>query len=166
MSVLRESRRGALAGLFALAAARAIGQPGSADDQSLETIDDLRALALRVQRERIPLLVLFSTPACPYCLEVRRNYLRPRRRETPALALIREVDITSSRAMIDFSGKPITEADLAKRHGVRLVPVVLLLDAKGNPLAEPLIGADRAGFYEAHLTARLTAATHALRTAK
>ena len=48
----------------------------------------------------MPLLLFFSTPGCPYCLDVRRNYLAPRAREGKAAGVIvREVDITSRRSL-------------------------------------------------------------------
>jgi hypothetical protein len=37
----------------------------------LRPLDDLRALANSIARHKAPLLVLFSTPGCPYCREVR-----------------------------------------------------------------------------------------------
>ncbi|MCX8116282.1 MAG: hypothetical protein N3D71_14645, partial [Burkholderiaceae bacterium] len=117
----------------------------------LEPIDDVRALLARVRRERVPLLLFFSTPGCPYCIEVRRNYLAPRARDARAGVLIREVDIVSQRSFIDADGKPITEARFAARFGARVVPVVLLVDANLTPLGDPLIGLDGAGFYEAYL---------------
>ena len=46
--------------------------------ESLEHIDDLGALLDAVRTTRRPLLLFFSTPGCPYCREVRRNYLAPR----------------------------------------------------------------------------------------
>jgi len=129
----------------------------------LEPIDDVRALLARVRRERVPLLLFFSTPGCPYCIEVRRNYLAPRAREARAGVLIREVDIVSQRSFIDTDGKPITEARFAARFGARVVPVVLLVDANLTPLGDPLIGLDGAGFYEAYLANAIEAATAKLR---
>ena len=44
----------------------------------LASIDDLGALLDAVRTTRRPLLLFFTTPGCPYCREVRRNYLAPR----------------------------------------------------------------------------------------
>ena len=140
----------------------AAGGARAANEHALEPIDDLRLLLRRVGDERTPLLILFSTPGCPYCREVRRNYLLPRLRERPA-ALIREVDITSSRPLRDAAGATVTESALASRFNVRVVPTVLLLGPDGKPLAEPLVGIDRAGFYEARLAAALDHAVVQLR---
>ena len=159
-------RRDLLIAPVVFIATRALGRETAEDERSLPRIEDFRDLARRIERDRIPLLILFSTAGCPYCLEVRRNYLRPRLGGSPAVALIREIDIGSAQVAIDVNGKAVTDADLARRYGVSVVPVVLLVDAAGRPLAEPLIGVDRAGFYESYLLARMETATRALRAAR
>ena len=116
---------------------------------------DVRPLLEQVRQRRVPLLVMFSTPGCPYCREVRSNYLAPRVKEQGALAtptlLIREVDITSRAPLVDQEGRRSTQAEFAAQFGVRVVPVVALFDDRLQLLAEPLVGIDRSGFYEGYL---------------
>ena len=139
----------------------------SAADEPLPPLGDLRVLASSIKRDKAPLLVLFSTPGCPFCREVRRNYLAPRAAEqagraTPEL-LLRETDITSERTLTDLAGARMTEAAFALRHQVRVVPVVALFDASLRPIGEPLVGLDRSGFYEAYLASAIDAAHKLLR---
>lgn len=138
-----------------------------AQDKHLPSVDDLRALVATVARYKAPLLILFSTPGCPFCREVRRNYLAPRVAEQARNAapefLLREVDITSERAIIDLAGAKITEAIFAARFNVRVVPVVALFDQTLQTLAEPLVGLDRSGFYEGYLASAIDAARKRLR---
>lgn len=162
MDPWRLGRRRWLAAFPALAFAGATRARPAAGEM-LEPIDDVRALLARVRRERVPLLLFFSTPGCPYCIEVRRNYLAPRARDPRAGVLIREVDIVSQRSFIDADGTRITEARFAARFGVRVVPVVLPVDANLAPLGEPLVGLDSAGFYEGYLANAIDAATAKLR---
>ena len=136
-------------------------------EDSLAALDDLRVLASSITRHKAPLLILFSTPGCPFCREVRRNYLVPRVAEqmdkaTPDL-LLRETDITSGRTLTDLSGDRITEAAFALRHRVRAVPVVALFDSLLRPIGEPLVGLDRSGFYEAYLASAIDASRKYLR---
>ena len=89
-----------------------LAQPSGANEH-LPPLGDLRVLASSIARHKAPLLVLFSTPGCPFCREVRRNYLAPRVAEqagkaTPEL-LLRETDITSERTITDLSGVRSTE---------------------------------------------------------
>jgi thioredoxin-related protein len=136
-------------------------------EEHLQAIDDLRPLLAQVRRQRAPLLVLFSTPGCPFCLEVRRNYLAPRVTEQAALGaptlLIREIDITSRAPMVDAQGRRTTHAEFAAQFGVRLVPVAILFDDRGQVLTDPLVGIDRAGFYEAYLSSAIEQAQRRLR---
>lgn len=152
--------------LFALLLAPGLlrAQPA---EQHLPPLGDLRVLANAITRYKAPLLVLFSTPGCPFCREVRRNYLAPRIAEqagktTPEL-LLREADITSERIVVDLSGVRITESVFAARNNVRAVPVVALFDASLRPIGEPLVGLDRSGFYEGYLVSAIDAARRHLR---
>jgi len=118
----------------------------------LQHIDDLRVLAAQVRQTRTPLLLFFSAPGCPYCLDVRRNYLAPRVRDIAAAGVIvREIDISSRRSFAGLDGSPLTECDFAGRFNVHVVPVVMAVDADLVSLGEPLIGLDRSGYYEAYL---------------
>jgi thioredoxin-related protein len=136
-------------------------------DDLLAPLDDLRVLASWITRHKAPLLILFSTPGCPFCREVRRNYLAPRVEEqmhkTAPDLLLRETDITSQRTLADLSGERISEATFALRHRVRAVPVVALFDSALRPIGEPLVGLDRSGFYEAYLASAIDASRKHLR---
>jgi glutaredoxin len=165
-------RRSWLIAVTAIAATALSGigraQPNTAEEL-LPPVADLRTLAATITRLKAPLLILFSTPGCPYCREVRRNYLMPRvaeqaRASMPEL-LLREVDITSQQSIIDLTGGRITEAAFAVRFEVRVVPVVMLFGQKMRLLAAPLIGLDRAGFYEGLLAGAIETARKQLQTA-
>jgi len=141
--------------LQALAALAFVPVARAAGEAVLPPIDDLRSLAAEVARTRVPVIVLFSTPGCPFCREVRQNYLAPRleeqRQRSRPEYLVREVDITSRRPIGAIDGRSLTEAQFADRYGVGLVPVLIAFDAQWRPLGEPLVGLDRSGFYEAYL---------------
>jgi thioredoxin-related protein len=127
-------------------AARAGGEP-------LAAATDLQSLTAESSRTRTPIILLFSTPGCPFCAEVRSHYLAPRLAASPGTPrlLVREIDITSRARLVDVDGRVTTQAELADRMGVRMVPVVMALDTRGRPLGEPLVGLDRSGFYESYL---------------
>ena len=134
----------------------------AAGEESLPAASNLKQLGADSVRLNAPIVILFSTPGCPYCLEVRRNYLAPRLAGGGTQSLIREIDITSRERVIDFDGHATTEADLAERYGVRMVPVVMALDSRGKPIGEPLVGLDRSGFYESYLQSLLSRAQSSL----
>lgn len=158
-------RRQALALLLG-APALLLAQPRTADEQ-LPALDDLRSIAAAIARHKAPLLILFSTPGCPFCREVRRNYLAPRLAEqagrpSPDI-LLYEADVTSTRTLLDLAGARTTEADFALRYQVRAVPVVALLDQSLQLIGAPLVGLDRSGFYESYLASAIEAARQRLR---
>lgn len=135
-----------------------------AADATLPPLSDLRQDAQWVRQTREPLIVLFSLPGCPYCKQIRQSYLAPLLRQPPPghPVRIREVDITSSTALTGLAGDRLTQAQFAARYRVRVTPVVLMLDANGAPLAEPLTGGDTAGFYGAYFDNALAKARKAL----
>lgn len=98
-------------------------------------------------------VVLFSLPGCHYCEEVRSHYLAPLARDPAQRGrlVIREVDLNSPRALTDFDDAATTQAAFAKRLRVQFAPTVLFLDAKGQQVASPLVGAGKADFYGAYL---------------
>jgi hypothetical protein len=160
-------RRAALAGLLlgplGAFVPRAVWPQRRGDEVELSRIDDLRSLAAQMRRERVPLLLFFSTAGCPFCIEVRRSYLVPRLKESGGSLLIREVEIVSRRGFVDLDGTPQTEAGLASRFGVRMVPVVQLVDASLAPIGKPLVGIDASGFYDGYLSAAIDEAQRVMR---
>jgi hypothetical protein len=159
---VQRGRRSLLRGAALLACLPAATQRAqAAADTPLARVDDLRPLLASVARERRPLLLFFSTPGCPYCREVRRGYLRPRADDGEAVSgvAIREVEITSSRRLRDASGALVTEAALAARYDVKMVPHLELLGSSAEPLVKPLIGIDNSGFYESFLQTAIAMAT-------
>ncbi len=137
------------------------------DEPLLPLASDLRGLGATSRRTQQPIVLLFSTPGCPYCRDVRRNYLAPMLAAGTPVApapLIQEVVITSSAALVDFDGRALTHAQFAERRGVSVSPVVMALDGRGQVIGEPLVGLDAAGFYNAYLEALLARARAQVRT--
>ena len=159
-------RRRLVAGAFVAVLLSAHGVAAQ-QPAALASLDDLRPLAAQIRAHSAPLLVLFSTPGCPFCREVRQNYLVPRVAEQQASKapdlLLREVDITASTPLVGSDGRLTTHAEFAARFNVRVVPVVMLFDDRLQALAEPLVGIDRAGFYEGYLARAIEQAQQRLR---
>jgi hypothetical protein len=146
---------GALALLSAGGGVRAQSRHGP----DLPRLGDLRTLAAESRRERVPVLLFFSTAGCPYCAQVRREHLGPMLAQGRAAGvLIREIEILGSHSFADLDGKPLRESALADRFNVKMVPHVELVDADLRPLGKPLIGIDAAGFYADYLREAIASA--------
>ena len=84
------------------------------------------------------------------------------REEWKARALFRQIEIDRPLPATDFDGRATTHRALAERYGVRLSPTVILGDARGKPLAEPIVGL-MPDFYAGLLDRALETARAAIR---
>ena len=125
--------------------------------QAIDMAQDLSRSAGDAAAARVPLLVFFSQPGCPYCDLARQDYLGPMSADPAARKLHRmvEVDITSESPLVDFAGRTTTHRAFALTEKVRFVPVVKFLNARGEPLAPALIGLTVPGFYQSYLDRRI-----------
>ena len=72
---------------------------------------NLQADAQLAAKQRVPILVLFSSPGCHYCERVKAEYLGLMHKD-PAYrkqVIIREVTMGDPKPLIDFNGTPTTE---------------------------------------------------------
>ena len=135
----------------------AAAQPHAATE--LPRLTDLRQLAAQSRRDRVPVLLFFSTAGCPFCLQVRRDHLVALHAQGHrAGVLIREIEILATGSVTDLDGGSISESAFADRYQVRRVPHVELVDAGFVPLGKPLIGIDAAGFYADYLAEAIASA--------
>jgi len=72
--------------------------------------------------------------------------------------VMRRVQTRSPQVLRDFDGKRLTQGEFAKRHGVVLVPTVMLFDHQGNPLTKPLVGITTVDHYSYELDLAIEAA--------
>ena len=173
----RRARRDALrrilaSAALALAAAPALAQAPQAKATAAGTgrsavrrraelppANDLAADAAASRRERLPILLFFDRDECPYCEQALREYLVPfSREEWQGKALFRQVGIDRLDPVLDFRGARTTHQALAERYGVFLSPTVLVVDANGQPLGEPIVGLLTVDFYGAYIDNALKAA--------
>jgi len=80
------------------------------------------------------------------------------RDEWQGKALFRQVGIDRPDPVIDFAGARTTHQALAARYGMELSPTVLVVDASGRPLGEPIVGLLTVDFYGAYIDNALKAA--------
>ena len=105
------------------------------------------ALAVAVARGD-PLVLLVSLPGCPFCEEVRRNYLLPMHADgLPAWRIT--VDDKLQR-VLDFNGRASSGAALVAQWKVQVTQTVLFFVAKGTEIACFLEGIP-ADFYGTYL---------------
>ncbi len=103
---------------------------------------NFQADARNAAKRKVPVMVLFTTPGCPYCDQVKREYLLPMQKDPAyrARVIIREVTINSTAPLTGFDGTLTTEGAFAAAHKVYLVPTVMVFDTQGNAASEPVVG--------------------------
>lgn len=127
-----------------------------ARDSALPVPASLQDAARDAANKGEPLVLLVSLPGCPYCELVRRSYLLPLRAE--GLQAF-QINVTDSRQPVrDFAGMPSTGAALARNWQATFTPTVLFFDARGNEIAQRLVGMAVPDFYGAYLDAELATA--------
>ncbi len=89
-------------------------------------------------REGKYLFIMFHQEGCPFCDKMRRTTFQDKEVQsyyTKHFNMI-EIDIKGSLEMVDLDGRKITEREFALKHGIRLTPVFMFLDKKGNVIAK------------------------------
>jgi thioredoxin-related protein len=115
---------------------------------AVDLIEESRQAACHGQ----PLVVMFGSSTCPYCSVVRSLYMIPLMEDERYPGIIsRELETDSNQLVRDFSGKQVTMAELAARHGVTLVPQVVVFAPDGRQASKPLIGISNEDFYGYYL---------------
>ncbi len=141
-------------GLGLLILACAVGAAGAQQRLPLEFADDLTAVGRLSAQRGAPIMLVFTRPECPYCARAKKDHLEPLRvsENYGAKVIIREIEAgNSSVALRDFEGNTTTHGDFARKYGVRNVPTVVVVDAQGKPLANPIIGLTLPDFYNLYL---------------
>lgn len=128
-------------------------------------VQDLAAEGKAAREKNQPVLVMFGTPNCPFCRQVLNEFLFPmsRNADYQAKVIMVQVEIGSSRKLVDFSGQATTHGQFARRYQIKLAPTVVLFDASGRVLGEPLVGMITPDYYGAFLDRAIDEAVDKLR---
>jgi thioredoxin-related protein len=120
---------------------------------ALAGAQDFASDAHQMRERKLPMLVLFSAAGCEWCERARQQVLDPMAADPASAArvLIRQIDIDRTTPVTDFSGKATTHRDFARARRIRLTPTLVVLDAEGRDLAEPIVGVRLADFYPTYI---------------
>jgi len=118
---------------------------------------NFQADARTAAKRQVPILVVFTSPGCPYCERVKREYLAPMHKD-PAYrsrVVIREVTLGATTPLTGFDGMPTTEGAFAAAHKVFMVPTVMVFDTHGAAASEAIVGLLTADYYFGYLEAAI-----------
>lgn len=154
---LRAMAAAALVGMLA-GVTRPVAAGGSA---ALPVPASLRDAARDAVARGEPLVVLVSLDGCAFCERVRHDALLPLQARQ---GVVVQLDMRHATGVQDFDGTRSTHDALIRRWAVRAAPTVLFFDARGQEVAERLVGASIPDFYNAYLDDRLATARQAIRS--
>ncbi len=128
-------------------------------------VQDLRADARDAAARGLPILLMFASDTCTYCMQLENDYLKPMLAsgEYADRLLLRKVLIRDTRTITDFDGATVEAGELARRYRVDFVPTLVFVDAQGRELAERLVGLSSTDFYWGYLLQGIDTAHKQLR---
>jgi len=140
-------KRGWLAAILACAVIAGLA-PAAHAAPPLPLAEDLARVAADARERRVPVLLAFMQKTCPYCARARRH-LEPLKASADwgTRAVMLEVDVDSTAPLRDFAGEWTPPRDFSRRHGIRMVPTVVVVDDQGRPAADPVVGIASDDFY-------------------
>ena len=138
------------------------------DSAEVPIAQDFAADAQEAGARGVPIMIVFGSRNCPYCLLLNRDFLQPMRRnpEYENKVIMRRVNIHSNAALRGFSGKMTSHAAFGKEHGIKLTPTIKWFDAAGNELTEPLVGISTPDYFGGFLDQRIDQALAKVRGGK
>ncbi|PUB81054.1 MAG: hypothetical protein DBP00_19580 [gamma proteobacterium symbiont of Ctena orbiculata] len=127
------------------------------------TTEDWADLSDIARETHSPIVIVFNADTCNYCRRLKEEVIGPLSQQRDGkLPLIREFDIYSNGKIIDFNGDSIRSRQFRNRYNIFAVPTLLILDANGNPLTDPIVGYNSQDEYLELLQSSLIASFRAL----
>lgn len=116
------------------------------------------------KRKGVPVLIVFTRPNCVYCDRVIHYYLVPMQRhpDQAGRVLIRRLDITSSKKLVDFKGKSTTQSAFAHTMKAGFAPTVMVFTPDGKLGAKPLVGLGPEDYYGGYLDQAIETARNSI----
>ncbi|ADO44981.1 conserved hypothetical protein [Hydrogenobacter thermophilus TK-6] len=84
------------------------------------------------------LFIMFHQEGCPFCDKMRKVTFQDKAVQeyfSKHFYMV-EIDIRGANEVVDVDGKKMTERQFAHKYGVRLTPVFMFFDQKGNVVAK------------------------------
>lgn len=119
--------------------------------------------AQQAQKQRVPILIMFSIPDCIYCEKIKEDVLIPmaQTQKHKKRLIIRHIDATNNALVTNFHNEIVSHRDFSLQYGIDFFPTILLLDNYGTILSK-IIGVPNEEFYWTHLDKTITQANNKL----
>jgi len=158
--MLRRLRR--LLGLLLISS---LVQAETLPEVNIPELKNLQQDAYQANKQKLPLLIMFSAEHCPFCVTVKEEFLKPMLRSGHYVdrVLIRRVELDSRQVLRGFNGEKLPIRKLASRYKVFVTPTLVFIDAQGRELTGPLVGITNVYYYGGYLDEAIDTALNAVR---
>jgi len=114
----------------------------SATTIKIKQIKNLQTESQLAKEKNLPLLILFSLSHCPYCKQIKENFLIPMiiSGDYKNKVIIREMNIEENPDIVSFSGANKSAYFFAKDMRVSLFPTMAFIDYQGCQLTKSIKG--------------------------
>jgi thioredoxin-related protein len=125
----------------------------SALAQELPPARNLQMDAREAASKQLPILLFFNREDCPYCARALREFFLPMQRSGDYVGrvIFRQIEVDRPLELVGFDGSRTTHAAFAAGLKARFTPTVMVVDEKGQPLGQPIVGLLTPDFYGAYL---------------
>jgi thioredoxin-related protein len=120
---------------------------------TVPVVTDLWQLSQQAKAAKLPVVMMFTSDHCPYCVTVEEDFLIPMliSGDYRNKALISKFKIDEYPQVIDFDGQSVPTHIIKNRYNIYLTPTVVFLDYKGRELSPRRIGLTTPDYYGGYL---------------
>lgn len=138
------------------------------DRHRIAEIGDFSRVAKNIAQRRVPLVLMFSSEHCGFCVRVENEFLIPMQisGDYEDRAVIRKMRLDFGNEVVDFDGRRVDADEFAARYNISVTPTVVFLDHQGNQLAPRRVGLMTPDFYGGYLDESIATALDILRRNK
>ncbi len=125
---------------------------------------DWAALGREAAAEGVPVAILVTAEDCAYCELLKQRLLGPMQRAGAFDGRLvgAELSLDAGGKVLDFDGERVRTRLFLNRYGVFATPTLILVDAQGRLLHDPIVGFNGSEDYRSLLEEALQSALAAL----
>ncbi len=123
------------------------------DGVKVERLANLQQLSALAKKNKKAIVLEFTAEYCAFCIKLENEVLKPmiRSHDYENKMYLRSVYLDLHDKIIGWDGQIITAETLTQKYNVFVTPTVIIIDDKGNEIAERQIGINLVDYYAQYL---------------
>lgn len=136
----------------------------SSQAEPIQIADDLEKDAQVSRTENKPIVFFVTADHCPYCEQLRQDYLKFS--PSDERFILREIELDEFHSLVGFKGEIMSHQLLADQYNISLTPTVAFVGPDGTELADSIVGVLTMDFYHYYFEKALDQSISKLRENK